>query len=344
MDGGAHHLGDVDGAGHELGRVVGEGDVLRTDAERDVLRGDALCGEALLLCLAGDERCVADLDLVGVAVLGELRVEEVHLRDADEACDEEVRWVVEQLLRGADLLDNAVPHDHDAVAEGHGLGLVVRDVDERGVDALAELDDLCTHLVAELCVQVGERLVHEQDLGLTHDGAADGDALALAAGKCLRLAVEVLGDAQDGGGLLDLLVDLVLRDVAQLQGERHVLAHGHVRIQGVALEDHGDVAVLGGHVVHELAVDVQLAGGDLLQAGHHAQRGGLTAAGRANKHNELAVGDVEVEVLDGEDAALDLLEIALLLGSILLLAEEMLLLTLDVGVDLLDVLQAYLCH
>ena len=50
-------------------------------------------------------------------------------------------------------------------------------------------------------------------------------------------------------------------------------------IQGVALEHHGDVPVLGLHVVHQLAVDVQLAAGDILQPGDHPQGGGLAAAG-----------------------------------------------------------------
>ena len=84
------------------------------------------------------------------------------------------------VLRGADLLDEAVAHDDDAVTERHGLRLVVGDVDECGVDAGAELDDLSAHLVTELGVEVGQRLVHQQDLRIADDGAADGDALALA--------------------------------------------------------------------------------------------------------------------------------------------------------------------
>ena len=78
----------------------------------------------------------------------------------------------------------------------HGLCLVVGHVDERGVDPLAQLDDLRPHLVAQLGVQVGERLVHQQDLGLPHDGPANGHPLALAAGEGLGLAVQILRDAR----------------------------------------------------------------------------------------------------------------------------------------------------
>jgi hypothetical protein len=42
---------------------------------------------------------------------------------------------------------------------------------------LARIDD------AQLGVEVGQRLVEEKQLGFAHDGAADGHALALAAGK-----------------------------------------------------------------------------------------------------------------------------------------------------------------
>src|SRR3954452_13314715 len=49
---------------------------------------------------------------------------------------------------------------------------------------------------------------------------------------------------EDTRSLLDAAVDLALVHAAQLQREAHVLAHRHVRVQGVVLEDHRDVAVL----------------------------------------------------------------------------------------------------
>ena len=41
--------------------------------------------------------------------------------------------------------------------------------------------DLAAHADAQLGVEVGERLVEQEHLGIAHDGAAHGDALALAA-------------------------------------------------------------------------------------------------------------------------------------------------------------------
>jgi hypothetical protein len=68
-----------------------------------------------------------------------------------------------------------------------------------------------------------------------------------------------------------------------------------VRVERIVLEHHRHVAVLGRDVVDDLAVDRDLAVGDLLQAGDHPQRGRLAAARGADQHHELLVGDVEVD-------------------------------------------------
>ena len=152
----------------------------------------------------------AHLHRVAAAGLYQLGVKQVHLRSADKPGHKDIGRVLKYLLRGADLLDIAVLHDDDAVTQGHSLGLVVGDIDEGCVDALAKLDDLSPHLITELGIQVAERLIHQKDLGIAHDGAADGHALALTAGKRLRFTVQIAGDVQDFGGLPHLLVDLVL--------------------------------------------------------------------------------------------------------------------------------------
>ena len=252
--------------------------------------------------------------------------------------------MVEDLLRGGDLLDDAVLHDHDAIAEGHGLGLVVGDVDERALDLVTQLNELGAHLVTELGVQVGQRLVHQEDLGVAHDSAADGDALTLAARKRLGLTVEVLGNAQNFSSGANLAVDLVLGDLLELKRKRHVLVYRHVGVQSVALEHHGDVAVLGRHVVDALAIDEHVARGNVLQAGDHAHRRGLTAARGANENDELLVMHGEVKVLHREHAVFGNLEVVLLLLGLLLFAKEALLFGLVVGIHLLNMFENDLGH
>ena len=105
-------------------------------------------------------------------------------------------------------------------------------------------------------------------------------------------------DLQDLGGLMDAFVDLVLGGLAQLQAESDVLVNGHVGVQSVALEHHGDITVLGRNVVDQTAADIHFALGDFLQAGDHAQGGGLAAARGADENDELLILDLKVEVGD----------------------------------------------
>src|SRR5260370_19130724 len=73
----------------------------------------------------------ADADRGGALAAGERRTDEVHLRRADEARDEEVRWPLVEFEGGAVLLDVAGVEDDDAVGQGHGLDLIMADVDLR---------------------------------------------------------------------------------------------------------------------------------------------------------------------------------------------------------------------
>ena len=193
-------------------------------------------------------------------------------------------------------------HDDDPLAEGHRFDLVVGDVDHGGLEPLVEGGDLGPHLHAELGVEVGERLVEEEDLRLADDRAAEGDALPLAAGELAGAAIEHAGDAEGLGGVGGAAFDLGPRRAAHLQAEGEVLPDGHVGVEGVVLEDHRDVAMAGLDFVDAAVADADFAGGDLLKPGEHAQRGALAAARGADEDDELAVGDLEIEIAHGVKA------------------------------------------
>ena len=57
--------------------------------------------------------------------------------------------------------------------------------------------DLDAQFGAQLGVEVGQRLVEQEHVDVAHQRAADGDALALAAGKRRRLALQQRLDLQD---------------------------------------------------------------------------------------------------------------------------------------------------
>ena len=97
--------------------------------------------------------------------------------------------------------------------------------------------------------------------------------------------------------------DLRLRRAPDLEPVAEVVAHGHVRVERVRLEDHRDVAVARRELGDVPLADRDRPGGDLLEAGDHPQERRLAAAGRADENDELPVLDRERDVVDGEDAS-----------------------------------------
>jgi len=163
---------------------------------------------------------------------------------------------------------------------------------------MLHLGDLRAHLHPQFRIQGGQRLVHQEHLRLPDDRPAHGDALALAAGELLGLPVEERAQLEHVRCLLDPAVDLGLVHVAQAQAVGDVVPHAHVWVEGVGLEHHRDVPLPGRQGVDHPVADAHRAGADVLESGDHAQGGGLAAARRPHQHEELAVGDVEVEVTD----------------------------------------------
>ena len=167
--------------------------------------------------------------------------------------------------------------------------------------------ELGAHLHAQLGVEVRQRLVEQERLGLAHQRPAHGDALALAAGELRRPAREQLVEPQHGADLRDAPVDLGPGGLALAQPEGEVLVHRHVRVERVVLEDHGDVAVARRQMGDVLAGDRDRPRGRRLEPGDQAQRRGLAAARRPHEDHELAVGDVERQAVDRHGRAGELL-------------------------------------
>ena len=110
-----------------------------------------------------------------------------HRTVQDVALTDEIRYegidrLVVDVGRSADLLDAALVHHDDGVAEGQSLLLVVGYVYEGDAQLLVHFLELDLHVLAHLEVKGGEGLVQQEDLGLVDDGAGDGDTLLLASG------------------------------------------------------------------------------------------------------------------------------------------------------------------
>ena len=199
------------------------------------------------------------------------------------------------------MVDVAFVEDQDAVAHGHGFDLVVGDVDGGGADAAVEALELFAGRGAELSVEIGKRLVEKEDGGLADDGAGQGDALAFTTGKFARLAVEKRADAEEAGGSFHFFLVLIFGDFLGFEGESDVFVDREMRVERIALKDHGDAAVTRRKIVDDLSADEDFAGGRIFEAGDHAEESGFAGAGGAEENEKLAFASFEGDIVYGTE-------------------------------------------
>src|SRR3546814_2429566 len=100
-------------------------------------------------------------------------------------------------------------------------------------------------------------------------------ALTLSARKLTRLAIQQVFDSLNICDFAHSSMDFWFRCVAHLQAKAHIAENVHVRIQGIALKHHGDVAIFGWNVLNFFITDQDTPTRNVLKPCKHAQRGGL---------------------------------------------------------------------
>ena len=138
--------------------------------------------------------------------------------------------------------DPAVDERDLAAKVLHDLGVVGGEEEGRAelaVEPLHRLQDV----VGVLGVEVGRRLVGEDEVGPLDDGPGDGHALALAAGELGRAGLGPVGEVDPFEGGHDLAAPLGRRVAEEEQGELDVLVDGVDGQEVESLEDEADVTV-----------------------------------------------------------------------------------------------------
>ena len=192
---------------------------------------------------------------------------------------EGVGWPQVHVARRALLNQQPISDQRHRIRHRQRLELIVGDVQRRRFEAVREVFDLMPHLLAQLGVEIAQRLVEQQHGRLVGDRPRQRHALLLAAReqrrRTLRVAVQL--DQAEGAH------DLVLHDLARvfaravLQGKGDVVEDGHVRPDGVALKDHANVTFVRRHQRRGRArkdhagADLDLASGRRLEPGNAAQ-------------------------------------------------------------------------
>ena len=193
------------------------------------------------------------------------------------------------------MLKNTVFEHRDTVTHGEGFCLVVGHIDGGDAEATLQGRNLGSGLNAQFCIQVRQWLVHQEHLRFTHDSATHGYALALSTRECFGLPVEIGLQVKKLCCFENPRGTFVFVDAGNLERKTHVLCHGHVGVESVVLEDHGDVTVFRCHIGHVAISNENATAVDVFQARQHAKRGGLSTARGANQYEELSIVDGEIE-------------------------------------------------
>src|SRR4030095_13073087 len=88
------------------------------------------------------------------------------------------------------------------------------------------------------------------------------------------------------------------RDSADLQRELDVVRHGHVPEECVVLEDEADASLLRREMGPVAAVEAHASAVHLGESRDHPQNGALSASAGAEQDEELAVQDLEADLVD----------------------------------------------
>ena len=135
----------------------------------------------------------------------------------------------------------------DSLAKRHRFDLVVRDVDRRDAEALVQPGDLTPHRDAQLGVEIGERLVHQKrpsargpSPGRWRRVAAARRRVRPACGARRSSSPSIFGRPRITRWTFSLAI------LRSFSPNAEVLGDGHVRVEGVVLEDHRDVSLARG--------------------------------------------------------------------------------------------------
>src|SRR5712691_3032908 len=218
------------------------------------------------------------------------------VRHPEEIRGKGARGLEIDLLGRALLHDRARIHQDHAVGDGEGLLLIVSDIDHGGADAALKSADLDAKPLADLGVQIGERLVEQQHARLHHEGAGQGHALLLAAREGRGLPPRYscgVADLHEVKGGHDPESDLGRREALAPETVGDVVEDAHVGPERIVLEDHGRPPRLGRQGGDVVAAEEDAASIDGDEARDGPEQRGLPAAGRSQNGGELARAELE---------------------------------------------------
>ena len=141
-------------------------------------------------------------------------------------------------------------------------------IDEDGARLGEDPWQFFAQLFPKLVVEVGQRLVQQDEAGILDQRACKRRALLLSPGKIERRSVEIGRQLQKLGGLAHLPVDRLLVLAGNPHRRGDIFVDRHCRVVDELLVDHRDMAVLHPDASDILAVEVDGSGGGYVEPRH----------------------------------------------------------------------------
>ena len=140
------------------------------------------------------------------------------------------------------------------------------DIDGGDAELALDAAELELHLLAQLAVQRGQRLVEQQEVGLEDQRAGDGDALLLAAGELVDAPLAQPAEPHEIEIPLDPFGNGARIAAAHFQRKGDVLGRRHMRESARRWKTMPIERRCGGTALTASAVDEDLAAGRRLES------------------------------------------------------------------------------
>ncbi len=191
----------------------------------------------------------------------------------------------------------------DAVAHQHRFLDIVghqNDALDRQLAVAPQLEEIGAQRLRREHVERRERLVHQQDIRMNDQRAGKADALAHAAGELARIGGFVAVEADEIDRRQRALADFHFGKAERLEAELDVFQHRQPGKQRERLEHHGDA---GRRPEHRLAEIGDGAGRRRHQAGDRAQQRRFARSGAAEKPDDLALDQLQLDAVEHQKLA-----------------------------------------
>src|SRR5437867_3722971 len=190
-------------------------------------------------------------------------------------------------------------HDGDPRREEERLVQAVGHEDHGLARPPPDVQEPLPHEHARLLVEGAEGLIHQEDLRVDRERAADRDALLHAPGELARVLAREPLEAERAEELRRDRAPALGGHAPELEAELHVLERRPPGKEARVLEHGRDAARVGPR--DRLAVDQNAPAVRMNEAAEHSEERGLAAAGRADQRAELALAHCERDVVERLD-------------------------------------------